>query len=74
MDLKHDISLPIDRVHDKPLMVMFPELQLPQESILQLNKCRLYLQVYFLSDCFTLDGTSVRHHIVQGEVGPTVNE
>jgi hypothetical protein len=43
MDLKHDISLPIYQVNDKPLMVMFQELQLLQKSILQLNKFRLDL-------------------------------
>jgi hypothetical protein len=38
-----------------------------------LNKCQLYLQVYFISEILNPGGTSIRSHILDGRPGPKIN-
>jgi hypothetical protein len=42
-------------------------------TLLSINKCRLYLRLYFLSDISNLCGTFIRSHITQGRPGSRLN-
>lgn len=73
MELKHDITMPMHQVNDKPIMTTFHEQQVPLEVIPRLNKCRPYKKQYFLSDCFTAEGIKIKTHVLQGIVGLMAN-
>jgi hypothetical protein len=45
---------------DVALMDYFTQLKLPNKQLQQLNRCRVYLQVFFLSDICTADGKAIQ--------------
>jgi hypothetical protein len=59
LDLRHDIVIRPLRKHDQALMRAFYALKPSHEELLMLNRCRLYLQVYFLSKICTGDEMSL---------------
>jgi len=54
--LKHDIKLKIPRQGDSILMSQFLHHNISIPDLARLNRCRLHLQAYFLSDITTRDG------------------
>jgi hypothetical protein len=51
--------LTVPRVNDRSLTDFFVSLQLPKRDLQRLNRCRIYLQVIFLSDISNADGRSL---------------
>ena len=47
-------------------MTEISKLHLPKQQNIQINTCRLYLQVATLSDIVNLDGRTVNHHFLDG--------
>ncbi len=66
IELKHDISMPPLRNGDQIIMKAFGRYNLSFEELCVLNKCRLYLQVYFLSEICTGDGLSITEEAWRG--------
>ncbi len=50
LDLRHNISLPPQRQEDQLLMRAFASLPLSIDQMCSLNRCRLFLHAYWLSD------------------------
>jgi hypothetical protein len=59
LELQHDIGIKLLRKFEQALMSAFYDLHPSQEELLSLNKCIMYLQVYFLSDICTGDGLAI---------------
>jgi hypothetical protein len=57
LDLRHDIVIQPQRIHDQVLMQVFTKFTQSREDILLLNRCRLFLRAYHLSDI--VDGSGV---------------
>jgi hypothetical protein len=68
LKLKHDINLDPLREGDQALMRIFLALSPTQSEIIALNKCRLYLRVYFLSEICTGDGLEITDNAWRGEL------
>jgi hypothetical protein len=49
----------LSRIGDSYLMDLFLRLELPQSTMISLNRCRLYLQVITVSDIASADGTYI---------------
>jgi hypothetical protein len=71
--LKHNVTTPTYRENDKPLMQVLYDSGVRDVDLFAINKCRLYMKVYNLSDIFNLSGSGVKQHILQGTLGPVVN-
>ena len=60
-------SLPPPRINDVSLMVsLVRDQSFTREEIMSVNRCRLYLRVFFLSDIVTCDGTAIRQEAYDG--------
>jgi hypothetical protein len=66
IDLIHDISLLPLRQGDKILMSCFAQMSPSLDELWSLNNCRLYLQVYFLSEISTGDGLKITYDAWRG--------
>jgi hypothetical protein len=66
IQLLHTIKLTSHWVHDKPIMEFLPIAQLELEQLLAFNRCRLYLQAFFLSDIVDGCGTSITEDACMG--------
>ena len=54
-------------------MVEVSKMNLSKQSNIQINACRLYLQVATLSDIINPDGKKINHHSLEGNTPlPTV--
>jgi hypothetical protein len=71
--MKHNINIPRKRENDMPLMQFLYDSGVRDLDLFAINKCRLYLQIYHLSDIFNMSGTGVKKHILQGTQGPVLN-
>jgi hypothetical protein len=67
LNLQHDIKIRLLRPNDQILMAVFYELNPSYEELTSLNHCRLYLQVYFLSEICTGDGHSISADVWDGK-------
>ncbi len=72
LDLRHDIKVRPIRIYDQALMSAFYDLHPSQVELLKLNKCRLYLRVYFLSEIGTGDGLAILAEAWSGKQLETV--
>ncbi len=50
IQLKHDIGMKLPRSGDCPLMQLFHRYLPNADDLMSLNKCRLYLHAYYVSD------------------------
>ncbi len=57
ISLCHDIQYPIQREHDLILMQEFYKVHPTANHLLSLNKCRLFLHAYYVSDIATGSGS-----------------
>jgi hypothetical protein len=64
--LNHDIRVLKYRENDMAIMKIFYDSGLCDVELFTLNKCRLYLNVYNLSDIYNMSGTGIKKHILQG--------
>jgi hypothetical protein len=71
--LKHNITIPLYQEHEKPTMQILYGSGVHDLDLFVINKCRLFLQVYNLSDFKNLSRTGVKQHILQGIPGPVLN-
>ena len=53
------------RKNDKSIMVEISKMKLSKQSNIQINECRLYLQVATLSDISNLDVRTINHHFLE---------
>ena len=53
------------RKHDKSIMVEMSKIKLSKQNNIQINACRLYLQVATLSDITNPDGKTINHHFLE---------
>ena len=61
--LKHDVNIPILREQDRPIMQDFYASGYRDLQLAAINRCRLFLNVYSMSDIVTSDGLSIKAHI-----------
>jgi hypothetical protein len=59
ISIHYDIELPLPRINDIPLMQLFYEEGARSLVLAQLNKCRLYLRAFHLSDIADFAGTHI---------------
>ena len=52
--------------NDKSIMVKISKINLSKQSNIQINTCRLYLQVATLSDIVNPDGRTINNHFLEG--------
>jgi hypothetical protein len=71
--LQHDIAMPSIRKNDTPLMTLFVNIGVKEESLRTLNKSRLYLKIFLLSDIYNQHGTGIHLATLQGKRGPVAN-
>jgi hypothetical protein len=57
----------LQRTNDLSLMAFFVSLNFKPKQLIALNRCRLYLQVIFLSDIVSADGTTIIPHVLSGQ-------
>jgi hypothetical protein len=72
--LRHDIQLPTLRVGDQPLMELFYNLNLLIDTFVRLNRCRLFSNIYYVSEVFTLSGREIKPSVLLPLVGPILNK
>ena len=72
--LNHDIRVPKYRENDEAITKIFYDSGVRDTELFSLNKCRLYLNVYNLSDIYNTTGTGIKKHILQGMRGPKIND
>jgi primosomal protein N'' len=65
--VRHDISQHLLRANDQLIMKHFPRDSLSLSELETLNRCSLLLQVSFLSEIFTADGTMVTEDAWHGK-------
>ena len=63
IQLKHDVHIPLVREHDRPIMQDFYAAGYRDLQLAAINRCRLFLNVYRMSDIITSDGLSIKAHI-----------
>lgn len=61
---------PIQREHDLHIMDLMLDFQVTPKELLHINQCRLYLQVYLLSDIFTANGKEVDNWVTNSSSNP----
>ena len=54
------------RKNDKSIMAEVSKMKLSKQSNIQINACRLYLQVATLSDIANPAGRKINHHFLEG--------
>jgi ribonuclease HI len=74
LTLSHDITINPLRINDKPLMKIFYDAGVRGSDLLAINKCRLYLKIFFLSDMATGDGISILQDALNGTPYETANQ
>ncbi len=50
VELRHDINIPPQRIHDQVLMEVFREKAVGQDELLSINQCGLFLCTFHLSN------------------------
>ena len=60
------LTVNYQRNNDKSIMSNIGKLNLSKKHIIQINTCRLYLQVVILSDIANSDGRTVNNHFLDG--------
>jgi len=71
--LRHDITLPRFQEGDLPLMQVWADARVTIDTLARLNKCRLFLNIYFLSEVMT-PSSSIKPFVSQGIPGPVLND
>jgi hypothetical protein len=59
IQLRHDISMPPQRVNDKPIMEYWIDEDIPIDILQSLNRCRLFLHAFYVSDIADGFGTHI---------------
>jgi len=59
LTLKYEIKIPPSRINDQPIMKLFIDTSTPIDDLLQINRCRLYLRAFYLSDITDGFGTQL---------------
>ena len=58
------LTVNFQRNNNRSIMSEISKLNLPKQQHIQLNACRLYLQVATLSDIVNPDGRTINHHFL----------
>lgn len=74
LTLRHDIKINPQREGDIPLMKIFYEAGVRDLDLLAINRCRIYLKIFFLSDIATGNGMHVNTNLVLGQPIETYND
>ena len=61
------MSIEIQRRNDKYIMDEVLQSNLPKSKIIQVNACRLYLQIIYLSDIINPDSKTVNYTYYSGK-------
>jgi hypothetical protein len=67
LDLHHDITQAPLRINDRMIMRVFLSLSPSVDELKALHRCRLYLQVFWLSEISTGDGLMITEDAWQGK-------
>jgi hypothetical protein len=73
IQVHYDITLTHFREQDKSIILALYKAGYIGEDLLSINKHRIFLNTYFLSDIFTSNGTAIKAHAAQGIKGPRIN-
>ena len=71
--IQHDITIPEIRVNDSTIMQAMIKIGAQGEVLRTINKCRIFLKVYFLSDMYNSKGAHILPWVLQGRPGPVAN-
>jgi len=71
--LKHPIAFELQRVGDQMIMEALIAMDIPLDELMACNLCRLYMQVCYLSDIVTGDGSELLEEAWQGKPIPYLN-
>ena len=66
MSAKDFFNITSQRKNDKYIMEKILHLNLSKSSLIHINSCRIYLQVFHLSDMIELDGKKFRKECITG--------
>ena len=58
------LTVNFQRNNDRSIMSEISKLNLPKQQNIQINACRLYLQVATLSDIVNPDGRTINYHFL----------
>ena len=71
--LKHPIAFKLQRVRDQMIMEALIAMDILLDELMACNLCRLYMQVCYLSDIVTGDGSELLEEAWQGKPIPYLN-
>jgi len=71
--LKHPIAFELQRVGDQMIMEALIAMDIPLDELMACNLCRLYMQVCYLSDIVTGEGSELLEEAWQGKPIPYLN-
>jgi hypothetical protein len=66
INLQQDITVPKNTAYDYPIMPEFCKYNPSLPELITLNKCRLYLQAYYVSDLASASGQRLSYHAWEG--------
>jgi hypothetical protein len=66
INLQHDITVPKNTSYDYPIMPEFCKYNPTLPELIALNRCRLYLQAFYLSDLASASGQRLSYHAWEG--------
>ncbi len=67
LTLKYEIKIPPSRINDQPIMKLFIDTSTPIDDLLRINRCRLYLRAFYLSDITDGFGTQLSEDAWMGK-------